>query len=383
MSHAILSPSAASRWINCPPSARLELTFPQGTTSEHAEEGTVAHSLSEALIANRLELWPKARYHKQFANCVGSKYYTEAMLNYCDDYATYVIEKFNEARVKTPDAKIFLEEKIDLTEFIQEGFGTGDVIIIADGILDIIDLKYGKGVAVSAVDNAQLKVYGLGAFIAHSLFYDIDMVRMTIYQPRLDSITTDEIAVPSLLIWAEDVLRPKAKLAWEGKGEFKPGKWCGFCKAKAQCRAYATMNLQIAAHNFMDPELLSDDEIVDVMQRLPELTRWAEAIKAYAYSKALEGKKWPGMKLVAGRSNRQYTDEIKIGQTLESAGYTKDQIYQMSVKGITSLEKELGKKVFNNLVGDYIIKPIGSPVLVSENDKREEYSLNLAENDFA
>lgn len=381
MSHAILSPSAASRWLNCTPSARLEGTFPD-KVSEHAEEGTVAHSLSEALIANRLEMWPKARYHKQFAECVSSKYYTEAMLNYCDDYATYVIEQFNAAKVKTPDAVIFLEEKIDLSEFIKEGFGTGDVVIIADKVLDIIDLKYGKGVAVSAVDNAQLKVYGLGAFRRYDHLYDVDTIRMTIYQPRLDSITVDTISTMELLKWAHNILVPKARLAWDGKGEFNPGKWCGFCKAKAQCRAYAKMNLEMAAHDFIDPELLSDDEIVDVMRRLPELQKWAESIKDYAYHRALEGKKWPGMKLVEGKSNRKYTDEIQIGKTLENAGYTEDQIYEKSVRGITALEKELGKKVFNSLVGTYIIRPIGAPTLVPESDKREEYALNSAEKDF-
>ncbi len=382
MSHAVLSPSAASRWINCTPSARLEGKFPEGTASEHAAEGTVAHLLSEALIANRLELWPKARYHKQFQECVKSKYYTEAMLNYCDDYATYVIEQFNLAKEKTPDAKIFLEEKIDLSEFIPEGYGTGDVEILADGILDFIDLKYGKGVAVTAIDNAQLRIYGLGAYRKFDHLYDIHTVRMTIYQPRLDSITVDTISVIDLLKWAHNVLVPRAKLAWEGQGEFVPGKWCGFCKAKAQCRAYAEMNLKLTAHEFMDPELLTDDEIADVMARLPELIRWAEAIKSYAYSKALDGKKWPGLKLVEGKSNRKYTDEIQIGKILETAGYTQDQIYEKSIRGITALEKELGKKVFTSLVGDFIIKPSGAPTLVAESDKREEYTLNSAEKDF-
>jgi hypothetical protein len=307
------------------------------------------------------------------------------MEDYVQGYVDRVLERFAEAKAKTPDAIMLLEQRLDFSEWVPEGFGTGDVVIIADGQLEIIDLKYGKGVPVEAEGNPQLRLYGLGAYNTFSLLFDIKSVRMTIDQPRLDSVTSCELLVEDLLEWAENEVKPKAADAWEGRGKYQPGGHYRFCRGKALCKARAEANLELAKYDFTDPNILMPDEIGEILGRLDELMNWAGTVKDYALEQAEKhGVRWPGWKLVEGRSNRKYSDQDAIASTLTGAGIQEALIYERSLLGITAMEKALGKKQFETLLGDLIIKPAGKPVLVPENDKRPEIgSVSSAKNDFA
>lgn len=381
--HAVLSPSGASRWLNCTPSARLEQEFPD-RKSQAASEGTLAHQLGELLIREKLGLLSKIEYQRAYKDIAANELFDNAMLEHADDYATFVMERYAEAQTHTKDARLFLEQQLDLTEFVPEGFGTGDSIIVADHVLDITDLKYGKGVPVFAEKNKQMMLYALGALFLFEHLYDIHTVRMTIYQPRLDTISTWEISVNELKQWAEDELKPKAALAFEGKGEFLPGAHCGFCKAKAVCRAHADMNLEMAQHEFKNPELLTDAEIAKIMDRASMFKNWIGAVEEHALHQAVHnGKRWPGYKLVEGRSNRKYADEAQVASKLLNSGIAEDIIYTKKLIGITALQSEVGKKAFDELTKGLIIKPAGKPTLVPDTDKRPEYnSVASAQADF-
>lgn len=371
--HALLSPSGASRWIACTPSARMEQQFPD-KNSEEAQEGTLAHKLAELLISFKLNLLKKAEYNKKLTVIIKDNLYEPVMFDYIDEYASYVIEKFNEAKNKYGSAFIVLEKRLDLTKYVPEGFGTSDVTIVAGSFMHVIDLKYGKGVPVSAVKNKQAMLYGLGAFDAYDCAFDITNIRLTIYQPRLDSITDYDITAKELLEWANEELIPRAKLAFEGKGEFVPGDHCRFCRAKPVCRAYAEYNLELEFLSYLEPDQLTDDEIISVLQKGDSLKAWITEVEKYILDKALGGKKWKGYKLVEGRSNRVYSDPEKVAKRLLNIGYTADMIYELKLLGITAMEKLLTKTVFNAELEGLIIKPSGKPTLAPENDPRAEYS---------
>jgi len=381
--HAILSPSGASKWLTCTPSARLEAQFPE-SKSTYADEGTLAHSLGELMISHKLKKITKHQYNKLLKDIEASSYYCPEMHEHAENYAVFVMERYADALSHTKDAMIFLEKQLDMTDYVPEGFGTGDVVIIADGTLELIDLKYGKGVSVSATNNKQMKLYGLGALRDFDFIYDIHTVRMTIYQPRIDNFSTWELPVVDLKQWAEDELRQKAQLAFDGEGEFVPGDHCRFCKAKAVCRAFADMNLGLARYDFADPAVLNDEEIADIISRADTFKNWISSIEEHALAESINnGKKWPGYKLVEGRSNRKYSDEEAVAQTLASYGYGDDVIYKRSLLTITEMEKKLGKKTFGEYLGELIIKPQGKPTLVPLTDKRPEYSsTESAVNDF-
>lgn len=384
MSHAVLSPSAASRWLACTPSARFEQKFPD-TSGTAASEGTLAHALSELIIryaSGKID----AKDHIKILNSIEvDPLFDNSMMEYCEEYAAYVMEQFYNAQAHTKDALLFLEQKLDLTDYVPDGFGTGDVIIIADGVMDIIDLKYGKGVPVTAVDNNQMKLYSLGALRAFDFMYDIQTVRMTIYQPRLDSITNFEMSTVALRQWAEQVLKPKAKLAFAGKGDFVPGTHCQFCKAKAVCKANADYNLEIAKYDFKDSAELTDAEVADILSRSKLITGWLTAVSDHALNEAVnKGKHWPGYKLVEGRSNRIYSNEEAVAEKLIANGIEEEDIYTKKLLGITAMEKEITKPKFAALLSDLIIKPDGKPTLVPEEDKRAEInSTDAAKRDFA
>lgn len=382
--HAILSPSGASRWLTCTPSARLEQQFPDKSGTA-AAEGTLAHSLGELIIRYKTKQIIKANYERKLAEIQADKLYDAAMFDHAEDYAIYVLEQFFTAQAHTKDALLFIEEKIDLTDYIPEGFGTGDAAIIADGILDFTDLKYGKGVPVNAVDNKQLMLYGLGMLKKFDFLYDIHTVRMTIYQPRLDSISTFEIPAAKLKQWAEEELKLLAALAFKGEGEFVPGVNCRFCKAAGVCKANADFNLQLAKHEFADPKLLTDEQVTEILDREDLFTKWITAVKDNAlYEAVTNGKKWPNYKLVEGRSNRVFTDEAKVADTLKTKGLAEDKIYTKKLVGITALEKELTKPVFNEYLGDLVMKPTGKATLVPSTDKRPELnSVEAATTEFA
>lgn len=380
MSHAILSPSAASRWLACPPSARLEATFPD-KTGDFAEEGSLAHELGEIRLKHYAGMLPKSEYDKAVADLRLNKYYTKDMEEYTDGYAVYAFEHYQQARKSTPDAVLRIEEQIDLTAYVPEGFGTGDAIIIADGTLEIIDLKYGKGVPVSAMQNKQMMLYALGALDMFGYLYAINRVRMTIYQPRLDNISEFEMSVNELTTWGKEVLKPTAAIAFRGEGDFVPGAHCRFCKAKAQCKALAGQSIKAAEHEFDNVELLSDDEVAKILSQADNIKSWINSVEEYALQAALDGKKFPGFKLVEGRSIRKYSDEDKVADVLTANGFKKESIYEKpKLKTITNMEKLITKKTFAALLGGLVIKPQGKPTLVPVSDKRPE--LNDAKNDF-
>lgn len=382
--HALLSPSSAERWLSCTPSARLEQQFPDAA-GQAAEEGTLAHRLGELLLQVHLKRIKKFQYEQELEKIKQHPLYDLSMFNYCESYRDFVLEQFHDAQAHTKDAQLFLEQKVDLTEFIPEGFGTTDATIIADNTMTVIDLKYGKGVPVSAVENKQEMTYALGSLAAYEHIYDINTVRMIIYQPRIDNISSWEISATDLKAWAESEVRPKAKLAYDGLGEFQPGKHCRFCRARGICKANADHNLEIAKYEFRDGDLLSDEEVADILDRASAFSTWLKSVQDFALNQAVvHGKKWPGWKVVEGRSNRKYTSEIEVAKLLQAQGYAEEQIFEKNVLGITKLEKVIGKTAFNALLSPLIIKPAGKPTLAPLSDKRPEYnSAEAAAIDFS
>ena len=370
--HALLGPSGAKRWMSCTPSVRLEEQFPD-SSSEYADEGTLAHSLAETILRyNNGEISKKA-FSTRFNKIKADPMYNQEMQDYIEDYTQRVWEIANEMKASCPDALILFEQRLDFSEYVPDGFGRGDVVIVADDMINIIDLKYGKGVGVSAEDNPQLRLYGLGAYLEHSMLYDIRKVRMTIIQPRLENISVEELTAEELLDWAEREVRPKAAQAYAGEGEFKVGDHCRFCKARVTCRARAEYNLELTKLDFVDPALLTDEEIGEVLRRADELDHWVKDVTGFALAEALKGTKYEGWKLVEGTSRRRYTDPARVIQVLLEEGYKAEDVQKpVEPKGLTDMTKLLGKKLFEELLASLVIKPEGKPTLVPESDKRPE-----------
>lgn len=379
--HALLSASSAHRWMECSKAPRLEDTLKE-QSSIYATEGSLAHLLSELKVSYEIKNILKQEYIKNLKEIKANSLYTDEMDKATDTYKDVCIERFNETKAITKDAVIMLEQRLNYSPWVPGGFGTSDTTIIGDNSLEIIDFKFGKGVKVSANENTQMKLYALGAINQFGFLYDIEKVKMTIIQPRLDNISTYEMSVEDLLKWGEEVVKPRAELAFKGEGDFKAGDHCRFCKVKATCRARAEENTKLACLDFKKPPLLEDTEIVEVLNTVDELVKWAKDVQDYALSKAInENKQWPGMKLVNGRGSRKFIDEELVIKTLLDAGYETDAIYKKSVNTITEFEKQLGKKKFNELLGSLITKTEGKIKLVPEDDKRPEIKA-LAKEDF-
>lgn len=386
MAHALLSASGAKRWLACTPSARLEAELPE-STSVFAEEGSLAHELAEAYLRKALGKIKASEFNKLLKPIYAHKLYSKDMDDYVGIYVDEVIRRLNEARAEcSEDAEVFVEQRLDFSKWVPEGFGTGDAIIIAGGIIEVVDLKYGKGVPVSAEDNPQMRLYGLGAYDEYDCLYDIQTVRTTIVQPRLDSISTEELSASDLVKWAEDEVKPRADLAFEGKGEFCAGDHCGFCKIKATCRARAEANLALEAYVDRSGPELTSEEIGEILFRADELQKWAKDVQAFALDQAEKhGIRYPGWKLVEGRSNRTYVDKDAVAAALLAAQIEEDTIYEKSLLGITALEKAIGKGKVKELLEEaaLIIKPVGKPTLAPLADKRPELnSLASAEAAF-
>jgi hypothetical protein len=367
--HALLSASSSHRWLNCPPSARLCESF-EDKGSGYAAEGTDAHSLCEYKLKIALGIPAKDPTSDL-------TYYNEEMEECANGYAAYIIELAETAKQNCADPVVLIEQRLDFSKYVESGFGTGDCVVIADGTLQIVDYKHGQGVLVEAEDNPQMKLYALGALEIFDGIYDIDTASMTVYQPRRDNISTHTVFKESLYKWAEEVLKPTAELAYAGDGEFNCGEWCQFCKAKHNCRAMAYHNMGLARYDFKLPPLLSDDEIEDILGKIDDLVSWASDIKDYALQAAIGGKQWHGWKLVEGRSNRRYKDETAVAETVIGAGFDP---YEHKVLGVTAMTSLLGKKRFEEILGNYIEKPQGKPTLVPENDKRS--AIHNAQQDF-
>ncbi len=380
--HAVLSASAAHRWMNCPGSISLCQGIPDKGSS-YAEEGTLAHSLAELIINYNLSRMTKAEFKKAMKDIESNSFYCQEMQDYIKDYTERIWELMNEAKAVCKDAELLTEQRLDFSAWVPGGFGTGDVVIVYDKVIHICDLKYGKGVGVSAEQNPQLMLYGLGALSTYDMLYDIETIKLTIIQPRLDSISSYEISAEELQQWGDTVVKPAAAAALADNAECTAGDWCRFCKAKAVCRARKDAMTELAKLEFKDARLLDDSEIGEVLRMADLLTAWAGDVKEYAQEEAEKGKKWDGWKLVEGRSNRKYSDEAKVAEALKNAGYDEALLYEKKLYGITAMEKIIGKKPLAEFCGALIIKPPGKPVLVPESDKRPEInSADSAVKDF-
>lgn len=367
--HAVLSASSSERWLNCTPSARLCEAY-EDMGSDYAAEGTDAHTLCEFRLKQALGITAEDPIENL-------SWYNEEMEECAAGYTAYVVELLETAKQTCSDPVVMIEQRVDFSRWVKEGFGTADCIVIADGVMNICDYKHGKGVEVSAEGNPQMKLYALGALEIFDDIYDIDEIRMTIYQPRKSNISVSCMAKDDLLQWAESELTQKAEQAYSGQGDFHCGEWCRFCKTKAECRERAAANLELARYEFQAPALLGDEEIADILGKVDALTAWAADLKEYALQQAISGKEWTGWKLVEGRSNRKYTSEAAVAATVESAGYDP---YERKVLGVTAMQKMLGKSRFEELLAPYIEKPQGKPTLVRSNDKRP--TMNTAKTDF-
>ena len=367
--HAVLSASSSERWLNCPPSARLCEAY-EDKGSDYAAEGTDAHSLCEFRLKQALGI-PADDPIENLS------WYNEEMEDCAAGYAAYVSELLETAKQTCADPVVMIEQRVDFSRWVKEGFGTADCIVIADGVLNICDYKNGQGCLVLADRNPQMMLYALGALEIFDGIYDIDTVRMTIYQPRKSNISVYEMDKADLYEWANSELTQKAQLAYEGQGSFSCGEWCRFCKAKAECRERAEANLALARYEFQTPALLADEEIADILGKVDALTAWASDVKEYALQQAVSGTVFPGWKLVEGRSNRKYTSESAVAAAVEGTGFDP---YEKKLLGITAMQKLLGKSRFEELLAPYIEKPQGRPALVRSSDKRPEW--NTAKNDF-
>lgn len=370
--HSILGASSADRWMNCTPSARLTEGM-EDEGSVFAAEGTAAHALAEWKVRKVLK--------KRAGRRPASDYWTDEMEESTSDYRDYIMDLVGQVKQHCKDPVTLIEQHLDFSCYVPDGFGTGDFLLVADKELNVVDFKYGRGVAVYADHNPQMMLYALGALNLFDCLYDIEKVTMTIFQPRLSSISTWTISTEELYQWAEEVLKPKTELAAKGEGDFVSGSWCRFCKARNTCRARAESFLELARMEFQLPALLSDEEVAEVMEKADELSKWASDVMAYAQAEAIEnGKHWNGYKLVEGRSVRKFSDEAKVEAAAKEAGYT--DIYNKSLITLTAFEKLMGKEAFAETLGQYVTKPAGKLTLVPVSDKRPEVTVNTVNDEF-
>lgn len=400
--HAVLSASSSSKWLHCTPSARLEEYIQQqtgDTTTVYAEEGRKAHAWAERLLTTED---PDDRHDLQQQLIAEDP----AMAEYLEIYTGFVAEvEMNRIRERNrkyqedkeqgkpfnllkhlftgSDMITYIEQRVDFSDWVPDGYGTADCIVFGGDVLHIIDLKYGEGVRVEAAGNTQLRLYALGAYSLISLLYEVKTVRMSIVQPRRDHIATAELSAQELLRWGEEI-RNSADKAWRGEGNFTAGVHCTFCKARSRCKTYAE-NMLLGV-NETEPQLdnlLTDEELASLVLRAKDIKRWLTGIQDMALDEAMNGRKWPGLKLVHGRTVTTITDPSALAYKLKGAGYGGDEIYKpQELLARTNLEKLVGKKRFTELAGDLLQKEPGAPTLVSADDKREEIDLNNVSADF-
>ena len=374
----MLSASSAHRWLECPPSVRLSEQFADQPTV-FSEEGTYLHELCELKLHRYLGDVAPDVLDTQFQAHKDNDFYSEEAESVTDEYVQFCVETIEAVRASCPDPLILVEHRLDYSEIVPDGFGTGDLLIVGDGVLEIIDFKGGRGVRVEADRNPQLMLYALAGLLEFDPLYDIRTIRMSIVQPRLNNTSSYEIAPDALLSWAQNDVAPAAMLAMEGKGEYKAGEHCRFCKARHTCRKRSEYYMELARRDFKEADLLTDEEIADILPMAQNLAKWVEDLMAYATAQAEKGKTWPGYKLVASVTKRKYTNDADVIRVCTEAGYTN--IYKTSLLGISDLEKAIGKKAFQEIVGPYVFKPEGTPELVLLSDRRKPIS--SAETDFA
>lgn len=368
--HALLSASSSERWLNCTPSIRLGENFID-KGSDYAAEGTDAHTLCEYKLKTLLGI-PAIDPTDDLT------YYNQEMEECASDYAAYILELVETVKQTCSDPIVLIEQCVDFSRWVEGGgFGTADCIVVADGILHVVDYKHGQGILVDAEDNSQMKLYALGTCQLFGFLFEYSTIHLHVYQPRKNNISSYATSKETLYQWAEEVLKPAAALAYAGEGEFSCGSWCHFCKAKHECRARAEHSLELAKYDFKLPPLLTDEEVEAILSKVDDLVSWASSIKDYALQAAVSGKQWHGLKLVEGRSNRKYSDETAVVEAVNAVGFDP---YEHKVLGITAMQKLLGKSQFDQVLGNLIEKPQGKPTLVPESDKRP--AIHTAQHDF-
>lgn len=376
--HAKLSASGANQWLNCPPSIKASAGIVD-TSSEFAKEGTFAHELSELYFSNLYENLSDVDFKQQLEQSKANEYYSEELREYVEQYVDIVEEKVNEAKAQD-EPILFFEHRLDLTRYVPESFGTGDVVVYYNGTVEIIDLKFGKGVEVSVLNNPQLRLYGLGAYELFKDFEDIHTIKMTIVQPRLNNISSESVDADDLVEWGMNTVNPQAIKAYNGVGEFHAGSHCRFCKIRHTCRARAEAN-DVNADDMKAPETLTDDELSELLHKLPDIKRWASEVEDYCKQQAYENNRnFNGWKVVEGRATRKYVDDEQVYERLKEH-YDPQEVTETKVLSISKLEKQLGKKKVSEMLSDLVTKPQGKPALVTEDDKRQPIT-NSAESDF-
>ena len=377
--HALLSASGAHRWLNCTAAPLFESEFPD-RASDYAEEGTLAHAIAELKLHKYIEPMSKATYTRRLNKLKGTRYTIGAhagevisqpeMDGYTDDYRDYVRELLLRYPVRP---HIGIERRVEFSEYVPGGFGTADCLIVTPRELHVVDLKYGKGVPVSAQDNPQMQLYALGALSAYGALFPIERIHMTIFQPRINNVSAVEIGAAELRTGAEEEVKPKAREAAEGSGTFAPGAWCRFCRAKLECKAranYYVDNYLTVAHAKRDPRCMSHAELAQYLGAADVLKQWAEDMQDYALSECLAGAEVPGWKAVEGRGSRAFTDQDAAFAELIKHGIDETILYSRVPLTLAQTEKAIGKKEFSALVGKFVVKNPGKPALAPASDKR-------------
>lgn len=380
--HAKLSASGADKWLNCPVSVKLEEAYPSAS-STYADEGTLAHEFGDIFLRWKNDEVTEGRYLERVAELRKNPLYYKGMESEVAKYTDYVLTQFMDAQILSDEAELWVERRLDFSKYVKEGFGTGDSTVLGGRLIEVVDLKFGQGVEVSAVENPQLKLYGLGALLEIGLM-NVDTVRLTIVQPRLNNISTFEISADALIEWAENEVRPKALLAYEGKGEAVAGKHCRWCNAKATCRAFAGLALEAAKHEFADPLTLDDAELLEAYEKGGYLAQWLKAVDDHLHETAKNGKKWAGYKLVEGKTKRKWGDAEAVIDALADFGLEpKDYLKPQELKGITEVGDLVSVDYWQEQIAKHVIKPVGPPCLVKESDKRPALGVEQAKADFA
>lgn len=380
MAHALLGPSSAARWIACPPSVKLCEQF-EDVESEYAKEGSLAHEIAELKVRKLIDPGLTSRkFTSAMKKLKDKELYQEEMQGYTDEYVEFIQEQMYSYET-TPH--ISVEQKVDFSQYVPSGFGTADCILISNDTLHIIDFKYGKGVPVSVENNAQLLLYALGAYLAYEMIFPIEHIKMSIVQPRLNNIDTWECRLDYLLEFAK-IAQEKAAKALKGEGDFNCGEHCKFCKAKSICKERANANLELAKYEFKTADQLTLEEIGEILQKAQDLAKWAEDLKEYALAESLKGNNVPGWKAVNGRGSRSFTNTDDAIKVLKENGIAEELLYERKYLTLAQMEKVIGKKDFNNLVGNLIVMNAGKPTLVEASDKREAITNKIkAEDEFS
>lgn len=376
--HALLSASGAHRWMNCTPSAVLESQFPD-TTSEAAKEGTLAHEMAEAKLQHLFNTqdYRKAKLTRILNKIKKDELYQSEMDGCTDDYVAYVREAAMEFE-KSP--YIAIEKRLDLTAYIPDGFGTADCVMIGERTLHIIDLKYGKGVPVSAENNEQLMIYALGALEAYKMLFAIDKVKVSIVQPRIDNTNSSEFTVEGLMRFGDKV-KHYADLAIKGGGEQTPGDWCRFCRARQQCRARADKNIELAFEVSKKPPLITNEEVGEYLRKGEDVAKWLSELQDYALAECLAGREVDGYKAVEGRGSRTWTDMDAAFEAIIEEGTNEAMLYERKPLTLAQVEKLMGKAHFEDVAGEYVIKNPGKPTLVPSTDKRQAITNKISANE--